>query len=67
MSHTVSLSKLASSIVKRDGMGAVIREAWESKRCSRTSFYLRGPVRPTIYAVKQQHILAVEKRSKDII
>lgn len=32
-----------------------------------TSQYLRGLERPTIYAVKQQHIMAVEKISKATI
>jgi len=42
-------------------------ETYESKRCLRTSFYLRVPERPIIYAAKRQHISAVEKKPQETI
>ena len=41
-----------SSVEKRSN-GQDIPETWASERFLRTSFYLRGPGRPTIYAAKQ--------------
>ena len=37
------------------------------ERCFRTSFTLRGPGRPIVYTVKQQHISALEKKLKETI
>jgi len=44
-----------------------IPETCESERYLRTSNYLRGAERSTIYEAKQQHMFAVEKRSKETI
>lgn len=47
--------------------GQAIPETCASQRYFRTSFYLRRPGRPTIYAGKQQHISTAEKKSKETI
>ena len=44
-----------------------IPETRESEKYLRTLFYLRGPGRPAVYAVKKRYISAAEKNSKETI
>ena len=68
----VSISSFQKEMAK-DKQTRVLRKCTSyipetyKERYSRTSFYLRGAGRPTIYAVKRQHISAVEKKLLETI
>ena len=65
--HRCSLDHAQVVRVEKRTNGQAIPETCASKRYLRTSLYLRGPGRPTIYTVKQQHISAAEQKSKETI